>query len=132
MNHWLNFRPNSRRTLSTALAACGLVFNGCAVVEELDRDEPELRPVWETLPSLPEAQTPPAGEPGTAVAPVEAVPELYDIDVQNAPAQVFFMGLVKDTDYNMVVHPDVDGTISLTLRDVTIPEVMQVTQRVFG
>lgn len=123
---------NARRLLTTVLAACCTVFNGCAVVEELDRDEPELRPVWETPPSTPETQTPPAGAPLTTAAPVEVVPELYDIDVQNAPAEVFFMGLVKDTDYNMVVHPDVDGTISLSLRDVTIPEVMQVTQRVFG
>ena len=56
----------------------------------------------------------------------------FDIKVNRASVRQFFMGLVDDTGYNMILHPDVTGRISLDLKNVTVKEVMNVVRDVFG
>ncbi|MDT8283771.1 MAG: secretin N-terminal domain-containing protein, partial [Gammaproteobacteria bacterium] len=63
---------------------------------------------------------------------LEKIEPRFDISVDHADARQFFVSLVKDTPYNMVVHPDVKGKITLNLQDVTIPEVMDVVYNSFG
>jgi MSHA biogenesis protein MshL len=56
----------------------------------------------------------------------------FDLAVVNAPAKSFFLGLVRDTPYNLVVAPEVAGTISLDLKQVTVAEVLEMTRELYG
>lgn len=56
----------------------------------------------------------------------------FDISVMQADAREFFMGLVADSDFNVIVHPDVKGTITISLKGVTLPEVLDAVREVYG
>ncbi|HTN65572.1 MAG TPA: hypothetical protein VL051_05225, partial [Burkholderiaceae bacterium] len=52
------------------------------------------------------------------------VEERFNLAFNNAPAQQFFNAIVAGTRYNMLVHPEVAGTISANLKDVTLFEAL--------
>lgn len=93
---------------------------------ELDKPDQASQPV------LPPEQIDNALMPDLLPAAEKQGEARFDIAVDNVDARSFFMGLVKGTGFNMVVHPDVEGTISLELSDVTVEEVMEVVNEVYG
>ncbi|MEA1082576.1 pilus (MSHA type) biogenesis protein MshL [Marinobacter qingdaonensis] len=50
----------------------------------------------------------------------------FDVNANGVPAGSFFESLVDGTRYNVVLHPDVAGAIDMRLRDVSVPEVMDI------
>ncbi|MBI3547209.1 MAG: pilus (MSHA type) biogenesis protein MshL [Gammaproteobacteria bacterium] len=56
----------------------------------------------------------------------------FDLTVSNAPARQVFMGLVEGTQYSVIVHADVRGTISMNLKEVTVPEAINAIRQVYG
>lgn len=67
--------------------------------------------------------------PKTEAKPLE---QRFDLVVNNAPANQVFMGIVSGTRYSMLVHPDVTGTISVNLKDVTVFEALDSIRELYG
>ena len=58
--------------------------------------------------------------------------ERFDVDARGLAAGPFFEALVEGSRYNVVVHPGVDAVVDLRLRDVTVPEVMDIAGDLYG
>jgi MSHA biogenesis protein MshL len=56
----------------------------------------------------------------------------FDLSVNNAPAPQVFMSIASGTRYNMLVHPQVSGTLTLNLKDVTIREALDSIRDLYG
>jgi MSHA biogenesis protein MshL len=80
-------------------------------------------------PAAPEYTQPDFNQPATSRYSARRP---FSVSVNEVDAREFFMGLVVDSNENMVVHPGVKGTISLELKNVTVPQVLDAVQKVYG
>jgi MSHA biogenesis protein MshL len=134
-------RVGGRVIFSSLLAL--LLVAGCAGPRVLDDESVQSskrnleQAKQESAAAAGTSATPPA-DVTAALMPPLSLPhtggggDRFDVSVADVPAREFFMSLVKGTRYNMVVHPDVGGTISLDLQDVTIDEVMNIVRSIYG
>ena len=70
-------------------------------------------------------------EPAPKAMPAPAEPKL-DLLVNDAQAREVFLAIVADTRYSMLMHPDVSGKLSVTLRGVTVTEALEAIRDVYG
>ncbi|HZW21675.1 pilus (MSHA type) biogenesis protein MshL [Noviherbaspirillum sp.] len=64
-----------------------------------------------------------------AQTPVE---ERFSLALNNVPANQFFVAIASGTRYSMLVHPDVTGSISANLKDVTLFEALDAIRELYG
>ncbi len=125
------------------LVTLSMLLQGCETTAPKNGTMQDIETVLEKVPPKTPAQpTPPPSEVSAALVPSVpvSVPKAnrkfqekrFDVNVVNIPTGQFLMGLVEGTPYNMVVHPDVQGAISLSLKSVTIPDVMTILRDVYG
>ncbi|WP_322406840.1 pilus (MSHA type) biogenesis protein MshL [Idiomarina sp. PL1-037] len=56
----------------------------------------------------------------------------FVLQADDVDAKAFFYGLAADSPYNILVHPNVSGEISLSLKDVTLDETLDAVQDMYG
>ncbi len=131
----------SRVTFSCALA---LMLAGCQGMQaghqaqqakaELERAAAKQLPATvEARPQVPASVTQDLFSLGSREpsAPVE-VEQRFNVAASQVELAEFFASLVVDTDYSIAVHPDVQGRISLNLRQVTLAETLAVVEDLYG
>lgn len=59
-------------------------------------------------------------------------PQKFDVDAQQVDVRAFFAALVDGTPFSAAIHPQVTGNISLSLKQVTMVQVMDLLQDLYG
>lgn len=133
---------NAMRLISSATII--LLLGACTQPQVRDTNiSSEMIDALEVKPDSAEQSVAPPAEVSAALLPplqvqlpgIDSnadVEQRFDVKVRRARARDFFLSLVEGTPYNMIVHHDVDGYISLDLKNVTVPEVLDVVRNVNG
>jgi MSHA biogenesis protein MshL len=58
--------------------------------------------------------------------------ERFNVSFNNVPVQQFFNSIVAGTRYNMLINPEVNGTITANLKDVTLFEALDAVRELYG
>lgn len=73
-------------------------------------------------------------QPASALSGPDALygPQKFDVDAQQVDVRAFFAALVDGTPFSAAIHPQVTGNISLSLKQVTMAQVMDLLQDLYG
>ncbi|MFA7293137.1 MAG: secretin N-terminal domain-containing protein, partial [Rhodocyclaceae bacterium] len=131
------------RILGVATATVSILLAGCNSISSIkpgavrDSIDAEMQRATEnrsreTAPdAVSRALVPPLT--GQIDAPAGKISESrFDLSVSNAPASQVFMAIVSGTRFSMLVSPEVTGSISVNLKDVTVMEALDTIRELYG
>ncbi|NYE60452.1 MSHA biogenesis protein MshL [Duganella sp. 1224] len=58
--------------------------------------------------------------------------ERFNVSFNNVPVQQFYNSIVAGTRYNMLINPEVTGTVTANLKDVTLFEALDAIRELYG
>lgn len=118
---------------SVLLSGCGALDRPLRTPDVSAAIKADLPPAAAPKPSavVPAKVSEALAEPPPPVVAPAPEPRL-DLLVNNAQAREVFLAIVADTRYSMLMHPDVSGTLSVTLRGVTVAEALEAIRDVYG
>ncbi|MQY50682.1 pilus (MSHA type) biogenesis protein MshL [Rhodocyclus tenuis] len=135
----MKLQSNALHVLTLLVPLTALVVSGCATPLKapsatFDRIGGELSSASASKArggddAVAQAMLPPLQLDAPTAAPVEP---RFDLAVSNAPAAQVFMALVSGTRYSMLVAPDVSGTITVNLKNVTLREALETIREMYG
>lgn len=122
-------------TLITSLVGCSTQMghqSPVAIKQALNQaaNDAVSRPAFE-LPAFVNADLMPTLD-SSDFASSQAREKRFRVNARNVDANAFFSSLVQGTPFNIVIHPNVSGLISLQLKDVTLDDVLDVVDDVYG
>ncbi len=113
-----------------AITGCATGGAGQGVKNQIDA-ELDTAVKASTQTEVYDALLPPMPAP-SASADAASAEAKFDLSVSNTPAQQVFLAIVSGTRYSMLLHPDVSGSISLNLKDVTVFDALEAIREMYG
>jgi MSHA biogenesis protein MshL len=125
-------RINHTTPLTIATLLMSVLLTSCATNSKAPEDTPVTPKVPLLVPDAPEVT---GMNPRNLIPPValpESAEERFDVVANKVPAAAFFNSLVDGSGFNLVVHPEVKGNISLNLKNVTVREALSAVRDLYG
>lgn len=130
---------NKKPVLHLMCLCSGLLLGGCQTFEASKVPEQATKQLQQAA-SASDVDASPAPIPAAVTQDLLSgsylpqQPELPRFNVAAVQANLadFFQSLVADTPYSVVLHPEVNGQITLQLKQVTLPETMALVQQLYG
>ena len=125
-------RINHTTPLTIATLLMSVLLTSCATNSKAPEDTPVTPKVPLLVPDAPEVT---GMNPRNLIPPValpESAEERFDVVANKVPAAAFFNSLVDGSGFNLVVHPEVNGNISLNLKNVTVREALSAVRDLYG
>ncbi|MGL5336722.1 MAG: secretin N-terminal domain-containing protein, partial [Enterovibrio sp.] len=118
--------------VSAGLMACTQVGHRDPVEVKQALNEAHNQSVSRNLAVLPDGVMQDLTSSFVAQAKPVASEKRIRVNAKGVDARDFFGALVQNTPYDLMLHPSVSGRITLSLKEATLPEILEATADLYG